>query len=188
MNIFVLDENPAIAATYACDKHVVKMILESGQMLSTAHRVLDGDEYVELSKNNRRLKRWRLPDEREDMLYKASFVGHPCTQWVMVNQSNYLWLGTHAYELCMEYTRRYDRVHKATDLLDFLRYNIPHNLPSGALTPHAQAMPDIFKAPEAVTAYRNYYNGAKARIAKWKNSPQPYWFSGSFVHSEPEPA
>ena len=65
MNIFVLHDNPIIAAKYQCDKHVVKMILESGQMLSTAHRVLDGEEYVELSKNNRRLKRWRGRDQRE---------------------------------------------------------------------------------------------------------------------------
>ena len=46
MNIFYLDRDPVIAAQMMCDKHVVKMILESAQMLSTAHRVLDGDEYA----------------------------------------------------------------------------------------------------------------------------------------------
>ena len=42
MNIFVLDRNPVIAAQMQCDKHIVKMIVESGQMLSTVHRMLDG--------------------------------------------------------------------------------------------------------------------------------------------------
>ena len=51
MNIFVVDEHPIAAANQMIDKHVVKMILESGQMLSTAHRVLDGEEWTDYSKN-----------------------------------------------------------------------------------------------------------------------------------------
>ena len=43
MNIFYLHENPEICAEYHCDKHVVKMILETAQMLSTAHRIIDGE-------------------------------------------------------------------------------------------------------------------------------------------------
>ena len=79
MNIFVLDEDPQVAAQMMCDKHVVKMIVESAQMLSTAHRVLDGEQYTELSANNRRIKRWKSRHKLfEEMLYKASFVGHPC--------------------------------------------------------------------------------------------------------------
>ena len=77
MNIFAIDEHPVRAARQMVDKHVVKMILEAGQMLSTSHRVLDGEEYYDRTKNNRRIKRWRLSDEREDKLWKASFVGHP---------------------------------------------------------------------------------------------------------------
>ena len=65
MNIFVVDEHPIRAAHQMVDKHIVKMILEAGQMLSTSHRVLDGDEYYDKTKNGRRIKRWRLSDERE---------------------------------------------------------------------------------------------------------------------------
>ena len=105
MNIFVVDEHPVRAANQMIDKHVVKMILESGQMLSTAHRVLDGDEYYDKTKNGRRIKRWRLSDEREERLWKASFVNHPCTRWVMESLSNYRWLSVHGLALAREYTR-----------------------------------------------------------------------------------
>ena len=50
MNIFVLDKDPHIAAQMHCDRHVPKMIVESAQMLSTAHRLLDGEEYMAPSK------------------------------------------------------------------------------------------------------------------------------------------
>ena len=69
MNIFVLDTNPKICAQYHVDKHVVKMILELAQILSTAHRVLDGIESISIQ-NGRKLKSWELPDSREDILYK----------------------------------------------------------------------------------------------------------------------
>lgn len=35
MNIFVLSEGPVEAARMQCDKHVVKMIVETAQMLCT---------------------------------------------------------------------------------------------------------------------------------------------------------
>ena len=113
MNIFAIDEHPVRAARQMVDKHVVKMILEAGQMLSTSHRVLDGEEYYDRTKNNRRIKRWRLSDEREDKLWKASFVGHPCTQWTMESRMNYRWHATHALALCREYTHRYEKVHNS---------------------------------------------------------------------------
>ena len=77
MNIFAIDEHPVRAARQMVDKHVVKMILEAGQMLSTSHRVLDGEEYYDRTKNNRRIKRWRLSDEREDKLWKISKNYYP---------------------------------------------------------------------------------------------------------------
>ena len=86
VNIFVLDKDPVTAARTQCDKHVVKMIVESGQMLSTTHRVLDGVEYIDRTRNGRRIKRWRLPDNREQFLYKGSFVNHPCTKWTISEQ------------------------------------------------------------------------------------------------------
>lgn len=178
MNIFVLHEDAKIAAQMMCDKHVVKMIIESGQMLSTAHRVLDGKEYTELSKNNRRIKRWKMPtDFRENLLYKASFAGHPCTQWVMRSDKNYYWLAEHAKELCEEYTRRYGKLHKADDMLSYLRYRHPNNIKiTESITPFAQAMPDEYKTLNAVDAYRAYYLGEKTYFAKWKNGNTPKWF------------
>jgi len=183
VNIFVLDESPQVAAQNMCDKHVVKMIVESAQMLSTAHRVLDGEQYTELSVNNRRIKRWKSPYKlMEEMLYKASFVGHPCTQWVMENDKNYYWLTEHAYALCKEYTRRYSKVHKTEDMISLIRYRKPVNIPiADSITSFAQAMPEEYKNPNAVEAYRAYYLGEKRDIAQWKNSETPSWFQEVLV-------
>ena len=99
MNIFYLDRDPQIAAQMMCDKHVVKMILESAQMLSTAHRVLDGDEYAD--KNG---------------LYKKAHVNHPSSEWVRCSYQQYKWLYDHMVALMEEYTYRYGK-HHATERL-----------------------------------------------------------------------
>ena len=183
MNIFVLDESPQVAAQMHCDKHVVKMIVESAQMLSTAHRVLDGEQYTELSANNRRIKRWKSPHKlMEDILYKASFVGHPCTKWVMENNKNYYWLVEHAYELCREYTRRYGKVHKSDDLISLIRFRKPANITiADSITPFAQAMPEEYKNEDAVKAYRAYYLGEKTGFAVWNHSETPSWYQEALV-------
>ena len=183
MNIFVLDENPQTAAQMMCDKHVVKMILESGQMLSTAHRVIDGIEWTDYSKNGRRIKRWRSPHNlMEEMLYKASFVGHPCTKRVMENNKNYYWLVEQAYELCKEYTRRYKKVQKTEDMISLVRFRKPVNIPIAAsITPFVQAMPEEYKNPSAVEAYRAYYLGEKTYFAEWKNAETPSWYKEVLV-------
>ena len=177
MNIFVVDSNPIDAARALCDKHIVKMPVESAQMLSTTHRVLDGTEYMERSANNRKLRRWKLDDEREDLLYKACFMGHPCTKWTMQSHENYLWHATHAKELCREYTRRYGRVHKSQEVIDYCACQLPKNIHIGSQTTFAMAMPDEYKeSHNAVQSYRNYYLGEKVEIAKWKSADIPYWF------------
>jgi len=61
MNIFYLDKDPIKAAEMSCDKHVCKMIIESAQMLSTAHRIIDGVEYYGKTSNGRKIKRWTHP-------------------------------------------------------------------------------------------------------------------------------
>ena len=177
MNIFVVDEHPVRAANQMIDKHVVKMILESGQMLSTAHRVLDGDEYYDKTKNGRRIKRWRLSDEREERLWKASFVNHPCTRWVMESLSNYRWLSVHGLALAREYTRRYGRTHASESLMEFLLTKSPINITDRGLTKFAQAMPEQYKNESAVSAYRAYYMGEKYRFAKWTKAPVPEWWN-----------
>ena len=176
MNIFAIDEHPVRAARQMVHKHVVKMILEAGQMLSTSHRVLDGEEYYDRTKNNRRIKRWRLSDEREGKLWKASFVGHPCTQWTMESRMNYRWHATHALALCREYTHRYEKIHNSQALIEYLFNREPLNIKEGGLTKFAIAMPDQYKVECSVESYRNYYRGEKAYFAKWKNRDTPVWW------------
>ena len=163
MNIFFLDKTPEKSAEYLCDKHVVKMILETAQMLSTvAH------EY----------KYHNTPD-----IYKPTHPNHPMTKWVNTHKNNYLWACEHGLSLCDEYTKRYGKVHKSQKLIQTL-----HDLcksvfsfnggecNSTFITPPPQCMPDQYRNKNYVTAYRNYYKGEKT-FAKWeKGRSQPEWW------------
>ena len=159
MNIFYLDEDPAIAAQMMCDKHVVKMILESAQMLSTAHRVLDGDEYA-----------------NSVGMYKMAHKNHPSTIWVRTSARNYVWLWLHMTALMKEYTHRYGK-HHATERLINPLYDLPENITHGEFTDPPQCMPDYCKNDDTVEAYRSYYINEKANFAKWKNVKIPEWFN-----------
>lgn len=176
MNVFYLDKTPKVAAQYHCDKHVVKMIIEYAQLMSTAHRVLDGELYNDKTENGRNIKRWRLPDERERHLYKASHVNHPSGVWCRANNENYYWLYKLFVNLCEEYTVRYGKVHKTQALMPILS-KAPNYIKVGAFTEPPPAMPDYCKIPEdSVASYRNYYNKEKTGFAKWKNTPTPEWY------------
>jgi len=188
MNIFVLDEDPKVAARMQCDKHVVKMIVESAQMLCTTHRYLDGKEWIDRSKNGRKITRWDHWSDYADacyrpMLYKSVMLNHPCTIWTCKSLDNYDWHVEHALELCAEYDRRYRKIHATEKILRWCKKYSPRNSNrrqlSKGLTPFAQAMPDHYKVSgDAVQAYRNYYIGDKARFAKWKEpSLVPEWFN-----------
>ena len=109
MNIFYLHNDPEECAKLHNDKHVVKMILEYAQLMSTAHRVLDGKEYYGTTANGRKIKRWLLPDERESIMWKASHINHPSGIWVRNNRSNYNWLFSMWDALLKEYTHRYGK-------------------------------------------------------------------------------
>ena len=74
MNIFYLHEDPIQNAKWHIDKHIVKMPIEYAQLMSTAHRMLDGEMYIDRTANNHKIKRWRLNDERESVLYKPSIL------------------------------------------------------------------------------------------------------------------
>ena len=112
MNVFYLDRDPVTAAKMHCDKHVVKMIIEYAQLMSTAHRVLDGEMYYGLTKNGRKIKRWKLNSNMEDILYKASHINHPSAIWARQSNNNYNWLYCLFTALCDEYTHRYGKVHE----------------------------------------------------------------------------
>lgn len=187
MNIFVLDKNPRTSAQMMCDKHVVKMIIESAQMLSTVHRFTSGTEYTDYAKNGRRIARWTHPTDNIGgiKLYKAVMLNHPCTIWSRQTAGNYAWLASHALALCDEYEHRYYREHATRQLIEWLVDHYPLTVYGIHLTPFAQAMPDIYKVPgDAVSAYRAYYNGEKARFAKWTNREIPSWFQNNSLTSQ----
>jgi len=177
MNIFYLDKDPQLAAQYHVDKHCVKMILESAQLLSTAHRILDGlgAQKVYNPETNRSVTRYWIPDDREILLYNATHVNHPSAKWCRETNMNYYWLWQLMRELCTEYTYRYEKIHKceSTGLLARLRF-WPKNIPIGEFTDPTPAMPDQYKIPgDGVQSYRNYYIGEKQRMFSWKKRPVP---------------
>ena len=161
MNIFYLDRDPVIAAQMMCDKHVVKMILESAQMLSTAHRVLDGDYRAD-----------------RGGFYKIAHKNHPSTIWVRASSENYRWLWKHFDALLKEYTHRYGK-HHATERLRNILYMPPLNIVHGVpLTDPPQCMPEVCKGEDTVLAYQNYYIIEKSGFARWTKREIPTWFLG----------
>jgi hypothetical protein len=184
MNIFYLHHDPKQAAEWMVDKHVVKMILESAQLLSTAHRVLDGrmviyDKYVDgsLPPRYRKSKKWELDDFRDNVLYKATHVNHPSAVWVRQSLENYQWLVDHFYALMDEYEYRYGKKHKCWGFAHVL-YSPPYNLRDYDWTPMPSAMADQYKVgDDPIMNYRNYYKVAKERMHKWTKREAPEWIA-----------
>jgi hypothetical protein len=176
MNIFYLDKDPKICAEMHVDKHCVKMILEYAQLLSTAHRVLDGSQLSRQSKTGRLQKYWKLEDHRDSVLYSATHINHPSAVWVRQSLENYQWLYTLFVELCYEYKFRYERDHKTSLLMDVLQFP-PDNISKDILfTEPTPAMPEHYKVNgDSVTSYKNYYLGDKTRMFAWKKRETPYW-------------
>ena len=179
MNIFYIDEDPVQAARWMVDKHVVKMILESAQLLSTAHRVIDGMETVVVNpETKRKIKRWILPDSRESILYKSTHVNHPSAVWCRESVQNYIWLSDHLMALLDEYTYRYEKRHACSELAFYLQ-SPPFNLKNYDRTPMPSAMADEYKlSDDPLTNYRNYYKMGKSSLHRWTKRPQPEWING----------
>ena len=180
MNIFYLDDNVVKCAEYHNDKHVVKMILEYAQLLSTAHRVIDGVEYIDKTANGRSIKRWKLytGDGKEQNLYKATHVNHPSAVWVRQFDNNYRYLFGLFQCLLKEYTHRYGKKHSCEKLLPYL-VDTPRKIPTGYFTQPTPAMPDEYKIGDSIQSYRAYYIGAKNNMAKWKNRQIPEWWTAA---------
>lgn len=177
MNIFYIDEDPIQAAQWMVDKHVVKMILESAQLLSTAHRILDGVETVDQSPSGRKKKVWTLRDQRELVMYSATHVNHPSAVWCRTSVENYLWLVEHFAALLDEYTYRYGKQHKCASMLYELQ-SPPHNLKDYDMTPMPSAMAEEYKiSNDPLTNYRNYYKFGKSRMHKWTKRQPPEWIA-----------
>jgi hypothetical protein len=150
MNIFYLDNNPVKAAQVQYNKHVVKMILESAQMLCTAHH-----HYTEL-----------LSQDDSYIPYKKAHYNHPSTIWCRENSEQYLWLYNHMIALGNEYTKRYNKIHLTiTKCADILQAT-PAGIPLGTFEEPPQCMPEQYKvAGCSITAYWNYYEQEKHTVA-----------------------
>ena len=176
MNIFYIDENPIVAAQWMVDKHVVKIILESAQLLSTAHRFLDGVETEGKSKSGRKARRWVLSDARENVLYQSTHINHPSAVWCRESIENYNWLVEHFFALMAEYTHRYSKTHKCQGELSYMLQSPPHNLKKYEMTPMPSCMDDKYIISDnPVTNYRNYYKLGKSDLHKWTKSNRPHW-------------
>jgi len=190
MNIFYLSHDVAECAMWHVDKHVVKMILETCQLLSTAHRLIDGsseieERYVAGSSPARRrlIKRWslpldeRFPADRNNVVYQATHMNHPSAVWCRANDENYIWLFELLKALLKEYTYRYGKHHVCTKMLPYLSLT-PAKIKKSAFYAPIPAMPDEYKVKgDSLGSYHNYYRGAKARMAAWKKRDVPPWFT-----------
>lgn len=155
MNIFFLDWDVNKCAKYHCDKHVVKMILETAQLLCGAHYTTD--------------------QPTDQVPYKLSHKNHPCSIWVRESLSNYLYLCELGLALSKEYTNRYGKRHKSQDVIEWCITN-KLNICDKGFTEPPKAMPEEFKVSDVIESYRNYYRGAKRDFASWKNVEIPAWF------------
>ena len=143
MNIFYLDKDPYKAASYMYDKHKVKMILESAQMLCTAHRYYGN----------------------EDVPYKTAHLNHPSSIWCRLNKNSYRWLYNHMLALGEEYTARYGRKHLTITKCKEPLGHYPPGIPEGKFIQPPQCMPDEYKVEgDSLSAYWNYYEQDKVKI------------------------
>jgi len=178
MNIFYIDKDPVQAAIWAVDRHCVKMILESAQLLSTAHRVLDGVEIEGKSKTGRKARRWVLNDAREDVLYSATHINHPSAVWCRQSVQNYEWLVEHFFALIMEYNYRYDKQHKCYGELSYMLQSPPKNLENYYWTEMPSCMAEEYIiSDDPIINYRNYYKIGKSNLHSWKNRQPPEWIN-----------
>jgi hypothetical protein len=158
------------------DRHVVKMILESAQLLSTAHRVLDGVAIIGGKLGGRKKTEWVLDDARQDVLYKATHMNHPSAIWARKSVENYNWLVEHFFALGEEYTYRYGKTHKCFGELSFQLQSPPKNLTDYDMTLMPSAMAEEYKISEdPIVNYRNYYKNGKKNLHSWKLRQPPEW-------------
>jgi hypothetical protein len=156
MNIFYLHDNPRICARYHNNKHVVKMILEYAQLLSTAHNVLD--------------------NETNSLLYKTTHENHPCSKWVRESDKNYMWLYELFISLLAEYTWRYGKIHTTQRLMKVLSV-LPDNIPvTESITKRPVCVSENCKKYSILESYREYYKIDKKHIANWKHREIPKWY------------
>ena len=156
MNIFRLHDDPELCAEYTVNSHVVKMITEQSQIMSTAHHVAGSK--LDLS-----------------TIYRKTHQNHPSGTWARESVDNYLWLHRLTVCLAKEYTHRYGRIHavESSGLMSKLR-RLP-NIPDLGPTKQTMAMPERYQCLNPVVAYRNYYVNSKSHLFAWRNRGMPPW-------------
>ena len=147
MNIFYLDKNPYKAAQYQYNKHVVKMILESAQMLCTAHHCY-GDA-----------------EQKANVPYKQAHLNHPSTVWARQSRRTYMWLYYHMIGLGNEYEKRYNKQHLTITKCGEFLATPPKHIQGNEWVQPPQAMPDEYKHKDSIVAYWQYYIHGKSHIA-----------------------
>lgn len=151
MNIFLLDEDPIVAAQMQCNKHVVKMILETAQILCSSFNAGNAP-------------------------YRRTHYNHPCCIWARSSRENYEWLIKHGKALAEEYTKRYNKRHKSLDVIYWCHSNISKiSFPLKGLTPFALCMPEKYIEKCPIQSYRNFYIGEKLEFCVWPKDKTPYW-------------
>lgn len=200
MNIFVLDKNPEVAATYHCDKHVVKMILEYTQILLMAfyrhNLILTQAQAIEQKELVSTIFK-DFPRKNEDGSvnpYRVTHMNHPCTVWAAESKENFTWLLQLLGYLHTEYWIRYGRyrfdidkpyLHACHPIYVWMCFRCNKiTFPHDHRTEFVQAMPEVYRDIDTVKAYRNYYIGDKSKIAKWTNRNIPYWYSITYEEGE----
>lgn len=155
MNIFATDMLPWRAANL-CDRHVVKMVLESAQLVCTS-----------------------FPAEVAP--YRPTHRNHPCAVWARASLGNLRWLLAHGLALARQYTRRYGKRHASEAVLRWCSEHLElAQAPAGCRTPFAQVVPEDCRGPDTIEAYRLYYLRHKVRFAKWaRGVPPPAWWVDS---------
>jgi hypothetical protein len=158
------------------DRHVVKMILESCQLLSTAHRLIDGVQYIGLSKTGRKVQRWSINDHRDTVLYQATHINHPSAVWVRNSIENYNWLVNHLFALMDEYTHRYNKKHKCSGDISYALSTPPIKLKTYDWTEMPSCMaPEYIISKNPIENYRNYYKNGKKHLHKYTKRTPPDW-------------
>lgn len=184
MNIFVLSFNTKDAAQQHCDKHVIKMILETTQLLYMCWCICGNNDWRtklenELENNETLLNMQNNNQKVNFKTYKCGkgHLNHPCSKWVRESVDNYKWLCSLGLELCKEKMHRWpkNKQHTCLGHLEVLCKNIPDNIPKLEMTKFATAMPDKYKENCVVTSYKTYYNEDKQNLFKWTNRTTPCW-------------
>jgi hypothetical protein len=141
------------------------MILESAQLLSTAHRLLDGTQYIGKTPTGRNVKRWELADSRDPVLYQATHINHPSAAWARTSVENYNWLYEHFFGLMLEYTYRYGKNHKCSGDLAYMLACPPYNLKDYVWRKILKSRQIQLKTIETTTKPANptFINGLKDR-------------------------